>query len=323
VADSPALARALRDPAHPAVLLYPGEGAIDVTRDPPKGPVTLVVVDGTWSQAKKIVKHDPVLACLPRYAFTPDVPSEYRIRREPTVECVSTIEALMHVLGALEGDADRFRALLLPFRAMVDAQIALAATGIRRAGTRKPRVLRPKKPRVPPMLRERASDLVCVVGEVNAWPYSSPQRSRFPEELVHWVATRVSTGEQLECIVAPKHPLAPGTLRWIELPKERIDGGVRVSDLAERWAAFSHTDDVVVSWGNYATNVFHAAGLRLANERIDLREAARSWSRGKVGTLEDFLRTIDCAPSPPMTVGRAARRLGQLASVARFLASSA
>jgi hypothetical protein len=320
VQGNPALARALADPARPCVLLYPGEGAIDVTKHPPLGPVTLVVVDGTWSQAKKIVKHDPQLSALPRYAFTPDTPSEYRIRREPAAECVSTIEALMHVLGALEGDEARFRALLVPFRAMVDAQIAHQTNG-GRARTRKLRPPRPVKPRVPPMLRERANDLVCVVGEVNAWPYSSPQRCRFPEELVHWVAVRVATGDMFECILAPQHPLAPGTLRWVELPKETIEGGVHLSELAERWAAFSRHDDVVVSWGRYATNVFNAAGQTLPERRIDAREAARSWARGKVGTLDDFLRTIHGA-SHPLADGRAGRRLGQVASIARFLSAA-
>src|SRR5450755_4606253 len=94
--------RLLSDPERPPVLLYPGEGAFDVTREPPRGPVTLVVVDGTWSQAKKLVKKSPALAALPRYAFVPPSPSEYRIRREPREDFVSTIEALMHVLGALE-----------------------------------------------------------------------------------------------------------------------------------------------------------------------------------------------------------------------------
>lgn len=100
---SPALARAHDDPTRPAVLLYPGEGARDVAHEPPPGPVTLVVVDGTWTQARHVIERNPALLALPRYAFTPAAPSEYRIRREPSVEYVSTIEALAHVLGVLEG----------------------------------------------------------------------------------------------------------------------------------------------------------------------------------------------------------------------------
>ena len=140
--DSAALARALSDPARPAALLYPGEGAVDVLRHPPAGPVTLVVVDGTWWQTKKVVRENPELAALPRYAFTAPRPSEYRIRKEPDDAYVSTIEALVHVLGVLEGDADRFHALLLPFRAMIDAQLACEA---RFRNTRSRHVRRPRR----------------------------------------------------------------------------------------------------------------------------------------------------------------------------------
>jgi len=53
---SPALARALSDASRPPALLYPGPGAIDILRHPPSGPVTLIVVDGTWWQAKKVLR---------------------------------------------------------------------------------------------------------------------------------------------------------------------------------------------------------------------------------------------------------------------------
>lgn len=287
VAECGGLERTLEDPARPAILLYPGPGAIDVAKHPPKTPVTLVVVDGTWSQAKKVVKHDATLARLPRYAFDPPEPSDYRIRREPAAHCVSTIEALVHVLGALEGNAERFRALLNPFRAMVDTQIAHANQG-GRARVRKPRAARRMVPRVPSVLRERERDLVCVVGEANAWPYTSPERERYEQQIVHWVACRVSTGETFECVVRPTSPLAPGTLRWVELEEGTLERGVTLGEFEARWASFVRDDDVVATWGSFATKLFSAAGLPLTAARVDVRDAARSWARGKVGTLDDF-----------------------------------
>ena len=204
-----ALGRALADPARPPILLYPGEGAKDILREPPAGPVTLVVVDGTWSQAKNVVRDNPVLQALPRYAFVAPEPSHYRIRKEPSDEYVSTIEAVMHVLGALEGDPARFRALLDPFHAMVDAQLAWQVR-TPRARWRKPRPPGVNRPRVPDELGTRWDDLVCVVGEANAWPYldGAPQ---FPDELVHWVAERVATGERFDVVAAPAQPLSPST----------------------------------------------------------------------------------------------------------------
>ena len=160
--DSPALRRALSDPERPAALLYPGEGAADVLRDPPKGPITLVVVDGTWWQASKLVRKNTTLAKLPRYAFAAPSPSEYRIRREPDAAYVSTIEALAHVLGILEGDPERLQGLLRPFRAMIDKQIEFATSvrGARVRHNKGPSV--PKAPPIPAVLAVRPRSVVCV-----------------------------------------------------------------------------------------------------------------------------------------------------------------
>ena len=68
-----------------------------------------MVVDGTWSQAKKVVRENPLLSSLPRYAFQPPAPSEYRIRREPQENYVSTIEALPAIAAAV---GDRATVLL-------------------------------------------------------------------------------------------------------------------------------------------------------------------------------------------------------------------
>jgi DTW domain-containing protein len=321
--ESTAVARALADPSRPAALLYPGEGAVDVLQEPPRGPVTLVVVDGTWSQTRKVVRDNPALAALPRYAFTPPAPSEYRIRKEPDEACVSTIEALAHVLGVLEGDPERFRALLLPFRAMVDAQLACEARfqGARSRHTRRPRAA-PSPPPVPGCLRERAVDLVCVAGEANAWPYGSRERAMgYGDELVHWAARRMSTGETFDMVVAPRHPLSPPTATHVWLPADVLAAGGSLAELRERWAAFVRGSDIVCSWGRYATALFVATGATLPPERLDLRQAARVYARGKVGTLDDFVVRLG-APSPtPAGPGRARLRLAQIAAVATTLQS--
>ena len=125
----------LADTDAPAVLLYPAPDARDLAVDPPEGPVTLVVIDGTWSQARSLLRRNPSLQALPKVAFRPAKPSEYRIRREPSDEHVSTIEAMAHALARLEdGDPSRFEAMLVPFRAMVETQVGFAAGSPSRAG---------------------------------------------------------------------------------------------------------------------------------------------------------------------------------------------
>jgi DTW domain-containing protein len=321
-AGSAALARALSDPARPAVLLYPGDGAIDVASHPPPGPVTLVVVDGTWWQARKVIRENPELAALPRYTFTPPTPSEYRIRREPEAACVSTIEALVHVLGVLEGDRERFHALLAPFRAMVDAQIAYAQR-FPQARTRHERGPRPPRRHLPPTLLARGRDIVCVAGEANAWPYGSRERgARYPEELVQWLAFRPRTGERFELVKAPRH-LAPMTPVHLALPARALESGCTGEELRQRWRTFVRDDDVLCSWGTYATTLFAAEGGFLPPVRLDLRPIARAYVKGRVGTLDELLARVGLDSSPALGAGRAGERLGQLVSVARFLEGAA
>lgn len=319
---SPALERALSDPARPAALLYPGEGAIDVLTDPPQGPITLVVVDGTWWQAKKLVRMNKTLAALPRYAFRAPTPSEYRIRKEPDEAYVSTIEALVHVLGVLEGDPERLRGLLTPFRAMIDKQIAFATTvrGARVRHNKGP--VPPKRPRVPLVLGQRPKSIVCVTAEANAWPYRSKElRTSHLEELVHWIAHRPATGETLDVIVRPRNPLAPSTAPHIGLTEDGLLGGDSIPELFERWSAFVREDDVVCSWGHYPVGIFGRAGGTLPKTHLDLRQVARVLMRGRVGTMDAVLEKLAIATSSIESLGRgrAGVRAAQLARIATHL----
>lgn len=319
---SPALLRALSDPDRPAALLYPGEGAIDVLTDPPRGPITLVVVDGTWWQARKLVRTNQTLAKLPRYAFRAPTPSEYRIRREPDEAYVSTIEALVHVLGVLEGDPARLRELLTPFRAMIDNQIAFATTvrGARVRHNKGPAP--PKRSRIPAVLGARPKSVVCVTGEANAWPYRSKElRTSHLEELVHWIAHRPATGETLDVIVRPRNPLAPSTPPHVGLTEEALMMGASVDELFERWSAFVRDDDIVCSWGHYPVGIFGKAGGTLPKTRLDLRQVARVLLRGRAGTMDAVLEklAVETSSIESLGRGRAGVRAAQLARIAAHL----
>ena len=325
-----AIGRALGDPARPPILLYPGPGARDILREPPRGPVTLVVVDGTWSQARTVVRDNPLLQALPRYAFATPEPSHYRIRREPRAEYVSTIEALMHVLGVLEGDPARFRSLLDPLYAMVDAQLACQESAPRR-GVRHVRRPRPQRRRVPDALVDRFDDLVCVVGEANAWPYPAADAAenrdprgprshrdrerRSRDELVHWVAHRVATGETFELIVAPERPLSPSTSFHIELTDETLLAGASRAELAEQFARFLRPSDLLCAWGHYGLDLAIASGVA-PGERLDLRAAAHRVAHRKLGNLEDYASSLGASPGP-LARGRAGRRLAMLVQLVR------
>lgn len=320
---SSTLRRALSDPERPAALLYPGPDAVDVERHPPAGPISLIVVDGTWWQARKLVRANPELAALPRYAFQPRAPSQYRIRAEPQDDYVSTIEALVHVLGVLEGDRDRFAPMLEPFRAMVEHQIAFAASGGGRKHVKKPRAKSDTRSRSPKFLRERFADLVCVHGEANAWPYGTPERTERGDELVQWTARRVATGETFERFVTPANALAPNTFRHLEIGPAEIARAVDRGALAVAWQAFLRPTDVVCSWGTYATRLFEHAGGSLGGARIDLRDSARVHAGGRVGTMAAFLDRVGGSAitmESSAASGRGAGRLAQLVAIAEALA---
>jgi DTW domain-containing protein YfiP len=68
-----------------------------------RGYFLVIVPDGHWGQARKIVTREPSLAGLPRIKLPPEAPSRYRLRRNPVPGRVCTYEAVCLTLGLLEG----------------------------------------------------------------------------------------------------------------------------------------------------------------------------------------------------------------------------
>jgi hypothetical protein len=322
------LGRILGGDCRRPILLYPGDGAIDVSRHPPDEPVTLVVVDGTWWQARKIIRKNPRLAALPRYAFTPDVPSQYRIRKEPADTCVSTIEALVHVLGVLEGEPARLRPLLVPFARMIDVQIecerALRGGGRRHAlhSLKKSAKATARRARVHPFFTGHPDRLVCVIGEANAWPYREREAgARYEDEIIHWVACRVGTGATFERIIRPEQPLAPRTPDHVRLDAETLGRGAPMRDAVRDWRDFLRDDDAVCAWGHYASALFLASGGAMPARRLDVRVASRDYGKARVGTLEEHAVRFGLASRKLSVSGRAGERLEAIdAIVRRFVA---
>lgn len=312
---------ALSDPARPAVLLYPSEGAHDAVHAPPAGPVTLVVLDGTWAHAKKLLHLNPFLQALPRYALQPERESEYRIRREPQRDCLSTVEALCYTLGALEGDPARFEAMLRPFRAMVELQLDYSqriGDARHRRRHRKPRASRS---RLPPSLLEPS--LVCVSVEANAWPHDpSLGRAPHPHELVHVCALRLSDGARFEQLVAPRLPLGPSAIVHSRIPEPVLRQGAPLSALQDAWNAFVRDDDVLCSWGLYGVSLLQREGLRLPSQHVDLRKVAGDHLKARPGSTEDLCARLSL-PWRPLGLGRGGERLGMAVAVTRMLADEA
>lgn len=115
----------LNDPAYQACLLFPGEGAQPLSavagaQDP--RPLLLVVPDGTWRKARKLLYLNPLLAALPRVALPEGLTSRYRLRKAPMAGALSTLEAIVTALNILEAP-QQFDQLLKPFEALIEGQI--------------------------------------------------------------------------------------------------------------------------------------------------------------------------------------------------------
>lgn len=120
-------------------LLYPGEGSAPAAERASSPPPVLFVVDGTWTQAEKMLRENPVLASLPRLSVDAGRPSGYgALRREPGRVHLSTLEAVALALGALERDAARFAPMIEAFHRQVELQLDCARGGRRRPRHRRP-----------------------------------------------------------------------------------------------------------------------------------------------------------------------------------------
>ncbi|CAI7838165.1 unnamed protein product [Closterium sp. NIES-54] len=97
-------------------------------------PSHLIVLDGTWPKAKRILCQNPWLLQLPHYHLPPHAaaPSRYGfIRKQPKFGCLSTIEAVVYALQILEPDnCVKLDQLLEVFNSMVIDQVE----GMRRNG---------------------------------------------------------------------------------------------------------------------------------------------------------------------------------------------
>jgi DTW domain-containing protein YfiP len=313
VDESAELRRLLTDPERPAVLLWPGEDARDLEASPPPVPLTLVVVDGTWTTARKLLQRNNVLAALPRVRLTPERPSRYRIRKEPRHDCLSTIEATSLALGAIEKDENKYRPMLAAFERMVDIQIEHQARGSGRREKR-PRGAKPPAPLPPAFGHPR--DWVCVFAEANAFSYGHPNRPE--DELLHVVAVRCGDGAVFDRVARPSGPLAPAALRHAEIAPEQLEGAPSARAVIEELARFLRPSDRWVGWGSYSMELCVRAGAR-ADSWLDLRSLAGRLSPGPVGSLEAASARLGLA-SAPLGIGRAGRRAGLAAGVVRRVA---
>jgi RluA family pseudouridine synthase len=111
------------------LVLFPAEGARTLDRalraEDPR-PITLVVPDGSWSQARRIPRRVRGLADVECVSLPAGPPSAWGVRRQPNHGGLSTFEAIARAIGVLESATAQQR-----MEAVFDrvVQITLAASG--------------------------------------------------------------------------------------------------------------------------------------------------------------------------------------------------
>ena len=130
----------LNPPGYQPRLLFPAEDAQPLQAYTPSDePLLLVVPDGTWRKARKLLHLNPLLAALPRVTLAEGAVSRYRLRKAPGPGALSTVEAIVQALQVLEAPT-LFEPLLKPFEALIDGQIAAMGQEVyrRNHGTQSP-----------------------------------------------------------------------------------------------------------------------------------------------------------------------------------------
>jgi DTW domain-containing protein YfiP len=93
-------------PVESTVLLYPNEHATnldDANSKPALSNIThLIVIDGTWKKAYKILQLTPLLTKFNTVSFKHLPQSRYAIRKAPRADSLSTLEAVAHSLWLIE-----------------------------------------------------------------------------------------------------------------------------------------------------------------------------------------------------------------------------
>jgi DTW domain-containing protein YfiP len=92
------------------LLLFPGPRALNLNQAseedwhyavPSRRRPLFIVVDGTWTQARSMLRRSSILSSLPRVSFETDRLSEYGFKKQPHPSCLSSVEGVHRVIESL------------------------------------------------------------------------------------------------------------------------------------------------------------------------------------------------------------------------------
>lgn len=125
-------------PGRRTLLLFPDPEAEVLTRDYGQVdglPITLVVPDGTWRQARKTCRREKTLKSLEAIKLPPGPPSIYQLRRAKRSDQLCTYESISRALGILEGPEVE-RRMIEPLRVAIERQLRARGKSVHPGGRR-------------------------------------------------------------------------------------------------------------------------------------------------------------------------------------------
>ena len=101
------LCELLADEQYYPVLLYPDENAWTAQKEGFKAEIggkklLAIIIDSTWFCSKKMIKLSTNIMALPKLSFAGSYRSIYTFKKEPSEECVSTIETCYYLIKELQ-----------------------------------------------------------------------------------------------------------------------------------------------------------------------------------------------------------------------------
>ena len=311
---SGALSTALDVPADAAVL-FPHAAAIDLATLPAaERPSALVALDGTWSQARSLYRQNPWLQGLRHVRLHPEAPSEYRIRREPRADYVSTLEAILAALRILEPETAGLEGLRAAFAAMIDRQLERLDEVDRHGRYRRQR--QSESQRIPAAID--APHLVVAYAET-ALPDRDAQGGDDLGALLQWVGVRRDTGAVLDLVVNAVAPAARH-LQHIGLCADDLAHGVSLEQARAQIAAFAGPTLAVAAWSPAAVR-WNARLLPPASAALSLKVAYSNLRNLRAPELDAVLAAEGLAAAPLACRGRASARLSNALALADWLRS--
>ncbi|MGD9126870.1 MAG: tRNA-uridine aminocarboxypropyltransferase [Planctomycetia bacterium] len=296
-----------------AGLLYPGPDA-KLLSDlaPEERPDQLVILDGTWHHVKTLFRDLPVLKTLPCYRLSPETPGRYRIRREPNTTSLSTIEATVAALTALEPETVGLEQLTQAFDRMIEQQLThhKAPTGWRQNRRRNRTVMN-----VPRAIAKDFANLIVAYGESTPGGRGRKRASCRP---VYWVAERLGTGERFSSTIQTDAPLDRSFLGHLELTANDFANAASSEQFCEAWSDFLRPMDTLVVYHPNTIRLLRTIGATIPPcvflKSIDFESTDRHYT-----SLEEILEAKHLTSPTPTHPGRAGRRLADAIALVRYL----